>query len=84
MVSCLPSDFGGREAIDANGAEQIENARGDQNRVDSRPLDQNGAIRVDPIEEPIEPTILTSALVVASSAGVETIATIDFSPGLTT
>ena len=41
-------------------------------------------MKVEPIEEPIEPMILTSALVVANSAGVETIATIDLSPGLTT
>ena len=35
-------------------------------------------------EEPIDPTMLISAPVVASSAGVATIATIDLSPGLTT
>src|SRR6478736_1280819 len=47
-------------------------------------LIRTGAMNVEPIEEPIEPMILTSALVVASSTGVETIATIDLNPGLTT
>ena len=35
----------------------------------------------EPMAEPIEPSTLTSAPVVATSAGVATIATIDFSPG---
>jgi len=46
-------------------------------------LIRTGAIRVDPIDEPIDPRMFTSALVVASSAGVETMATIDFRPGVT-
>ena len=55
-------------------------------RIASMPdcLISTGAMSVEPIDEPIDPTILTSALVVASSAGVETIATIDLSPGPTT
>lgn len=47
-------------------------------------LISTGAMKAEPMAEPIEPTMLTSALVVATSAGVATMATIDFIPGVTT